>query len=153
MEAAVAFQTACGAIELVQLCCRLVQTIQEIYTSSAGLIKDNGWIKEQITNLDEASLPLSRNWELLQSSQLQVTDDQKRLLSVCYDCIEILAELKHLLEPLRPDGTIGKGYLLPKARENSRSKQVAKLQERLFTCQMQLGTEILVALRYVNTNV
>ena len=151
MEAAVAFQTACGAVQLVQLCCKIAQTAHEIYTSADGLTKDNSWIQEQSKDLNEASSSVSRDLKNLQSQQSQLSGDQKRLIVVCDDCIKLSKELGEVVNQLRLAGAKGRVHFVSKLKDNYLWKErVAKLRERLVARQRQLNTELLVVLRYVD---
>lgn len=147
MDPASTFQVAIGAAQLVELGVKIAKELHEIWKSGSSLTAENAALDRDTTHLNHTNSILKAHLNKLQTSGVDLTENQKQVKSVAQEIdtlatelLQKLGNLKIVEQPRKRD--IFKKYM-KSMREDSSLKNI---QTQLERRQNLLNTDILFAL-------
>lgn len=141
MEAATAFQIACGVVQLIDFSFEALKTYRQISGSASSLSTDNEQIDERTRLISNVASTVKTHLHQLDSSGLSLTDEQQHLRNVAERCTALAMELQNMLDQLKSAPHPSRKKRLLQTWKTFRIRnQIDDLHQRLRSYQQQLDS-------------
>ncbi|KAL9060577.1 MAG: hypothetical protein Q9162_000528 [Coniocarpon cinnabarinum] len=146
MDPATAFQIACGAFQLADLCCRTAQTGYEIYKSADGLTHDKSRTEQAAAHIASVAASVELRLDTFQTpDSAPLSLDQQRLKSTCEESVQCSTELRHLLDRIKSKKERGmRDVAMAMWRNKRAATEIDNLKQRSEEYRRRLDSDLLV---------